>query len=92
MRQRFFVFVVAPLPEGRQFGRLDELQLLAEVQAHLGLPLAHQPLGRHHQHALGHAAQLQFAQDQPGLDGLAQAHLVGQQVANAVRLMARFSA
>ena len=82
----FFVRICvhSPLPEGGQFCRVDELKLLTEVQAHLGLPLAHQPLGRHHQHALGHAAQLQFAQDQPGLDGLAQAHLVRQQVANAV--------
>ena len=74
----------APLPEGRQLGRLDELELLAEVQAHFGLPLAHQSLGRHHQDALHPATQFQFAQHQAGLDGLAQAHLIGQQVANAV--------
>ena len=27
---------------------LDELEFLAEVQAHFGLPLAHETLGRHH--------------------------------------------
>ena len=42
------------------------------------------PLGATTSIAPRHAAQLQFAQDQPGLDGLAQAHLVRQQVANAV--------
>ena len=74
----------APLPEGRQLGRLDELELLAEVQAHFGLPLAYQPLGRHHQDALHSATQLQFAQHQAGLDGFAQTHFIGQQVADAV--------
>ena len=74
----------APLPEGSKLGRLDELEFLAEVQAHFRLPLAHQPLGRHHQDALHPAAQLQFAQHQAGLDGLAKAHLIGQQVADAV--------
>ena len=74
----------APLPEGCQLGRLDELELLTEVQAHFGLPLAHETLGRHHQDALHPAAQFQFAQDQAGLDRFTEAHLIGQQVANAV--------
>jgi len=74
----------APLPEGRQLGRLDELELLAEVQAHFCLPLAHKPLGRHYQDALHPATQLQLAQHQAGLDGLAEAHLIGQQVADTV--------
>ena len=74
----------APLPEGRQLGRLDELELLTKVQTHFRLPLAHQPLGRHHQDALHPATQFQFAQHQAGLDGLAETYLIGQQVANAV--------
>ena len=74
----------APLAEGRQLGRLDELKRLAKVQAHFRLPLAYQPLGRHHQDALHPATQFQLAQHQTGLDGLAQAHLIGQQVADTV--------
>ncbi len=72
------------MPEGRQLGRFDELELLAKVQAHFGLPLTNQPLGRHHQDALHPATQLQFAQYQAGLDGLAKTDLVSQQVTNAV--------
>ncbi len=67
-----------------ELGRFDQPERLAEVQAHLRLPLAHQALRRHHQHAPHHPAQLQLPQDQPGLDGLAQADLVRQQVADAL--------
>ena len=54
------------------------------VQAHFGLPLAHQSLGRHHEDALHPATLFLFAQHHAGLDGLAETHLIGQQVANAV--------
>ena len=57
------------------FARLD-----AEERVELGLPLAEQRLGHDEQyapHALGH----QLRDDQPGLDGLAEAHLVGKDAA-----------
>ena len=74
------LLVVAPLPECGKLGRFDELEMLPEMQPHLGLPLPDQPLRRHHQDSLRHAAQLELAQDKPGLDRLAEPHLVGQQV------------
>ena len=74
----------APLAEGRQLGWLDELKLLAEVQTHFRLPLAHEPLGRNHQDALHSTTQLQLAQHQTGFDGLAETYLVSEQVADAV--------
>ena len=54
------------------------------MQPHLGLPLPDEPLGRHHQDPLRHAAQLELAQDEPGFDRLAEAHLVGKQISDAV--------
>ncbi len=78
------LFVVAPLPEGGKLGRFDELEVLPEMQPHLGLPLADQPFGRDHQDPLRHAAQLELAQDEPGFDRLAEAYLVGEQISNAV--------
>jgi hypothetical protein len=71
--------LVACYPFVRGYARgLQELKLLPKVRAHLGNPLRHQPLGRDHENAPDEAAQLQLAQDQPGLDRLAQANLVGQ--------------
>jgi len=53
-----FIWQGTPLPERSELGGLDELKLLAEVQAHFCLPLAHQSLGRDHQDTTCHAAQL----------------------------------
>ncbi len=74
----------APGAKGCQLGGFDKAQVLAKMQTHLRLPLPDQAFGGHHQHPSHHAAQFQLAQDQASLDGLAQAHLVRQQVANAV--------
>ena len=70
------------LAEGRQFRGLDKAEGLAKMQVQLRLPLPHQPLRRHDQDALDQAAQLQLAQDQASLDGLAETHLIRQQVAH----------
>ena len=72
------------MPEGGKLGRFDELEVLPEMQPHLGLPLPDQSFGRDHQDPLRHAAQLELAQDQPGLDRLAQPHFVRQQVSDPI--------
>jgi hypothetical protein len=59
------------------------------VGLHLADPLARESRGRDDEDALGEAADLQLAQDEPRLDGLAEADLVGEQVAHAIADMAR---
>ncbi len=61
-----------------------ELELLVEVGLHFRHPLSGNTFGRDNQGSAHQSAQLEFAHDQPGLDGLAETHLVGQQVAHAV--------
>ena len=79
------VFLIAPpLPERRQFGGFNELKFLAKVQPHFSLPLTHQPLRCNDQDASRHPTQFQFAENQARFNGLAQPHLIRQQVANAV--------
>ena len=47
-------------------------------------PLRHETLGGDDQHPLHQPTELQFPEDQPRFDGLAQADFIGQQVANPV--------
>jgi hypothetical protein len=54
------------------------------VSLHLLHPLGHEALGCDDQHPLYKPAQLELPEDEPGFDGLAQAHLVGQEVTNPV--------
>ena len=61
-----------------------ELELLVEVGLHFRHPLGSDSLRRDNQCPTHQPAQLEFAHDQTGLDGLAETHLVGQQVAHAV--------
>ena len=61
-----------------------ELELFVEMGLHFRHPLGGDALGRNNQGAAHQPAQLKLAQDQTGLDGLAKANLVGQQVAHAV--------
>jgi len=61
-----------------------ELEGLAEVEAHLADPLAHQSLRGDDQRPLDQPAKLELPQNESGLDGLAQADLVRQEIAHAV--------
>jgi len=62
----------------------DQVELLAEMEPHLLHPLGHEPLGGNHRGPPDQSPELQLPEDQPGLHGLAQAHLVGQQVAHPI--------
>jgi hypothetical protein len=54
------------------------------VGLHFLNPLRHEALRRNHQHSLHQSTELQFTEDQPRFDGLAQADFIGQQVANLI--------
>ena len=51
---------------------------------HFADPLAHQPLRGDDQRPLDQPAKLEFPQNESGLDGLAQADLVRQEIAHPV--------
>ena len=72
------------LRQDGELARRQEPELLAEVGLHLLDPLRHQTLGGDDQHPLHQPPQLEFPEDQPGFDGLAQADFIGQQVTNPV--------
>ena len=54
------------------------------MRLHFLNPLRHQTLRRNHKDPLDQSTELQFPEDQPRLDGLAQTNLIGQQVANPI--------
>ena len=58
---------------------VDDDELQAELVAHLVLPLQRQARRAHDHRGAGPMPQEQLLQDQAGLDGLAQADVVGQQ-------------
>ena len=60
------------------------MEVLAEVGAHLADPLCDKARRRYNQDALGKPSDLEFAEDEPSLNGLAKSHLIGQQVADPV--------
>ena len=60
------------------------LELFVEVGLHFRYPLGGDIFGRDDQGSAHQPAQLEFAHDQPGLNGLAETHLVGQQVTHTV--------
>ena len=64
--------------------RDHEVELLVEVRPHLLDPLGHQPGGSYNKRALHKPPNLEFAKDEPGLDRLAEANLVGEQIADPV--------
>jgi hypothetical protein len=78
------VFAGGNAAVGGEVGRGEETELLAKVGLHLRHPLGDKALGGDHQGAPDKPAQLQFAHDEAGFDGLAQADLVGQEEADAV--------
>ena len=72
-----------PLQRPQVFGE-HEVKRLAEMEPHFAHPLRHQPLGGDDQRPFDQPPQFEFADDQAGLDGLAQPDLVGQEVADPV--------
>ena len=54
------------------------------MEAHLADPLGHQSLRGDDQRPLDQPAELELPHDEPGLDGLAQADLVRQEIAHPV--------
>ena len=70
-------------PRG-ELARYQEPEFLAEVGLHLLHPLGHEALGGDDQHPFDEPPELEFPEDQPSFDGLAQADLIGQEVTNPV--------
>ena len=67
---------------GGAFG-VDDGEVQAELLGHLLLPLQGQARRAHDHDALGAVTQQEFLGDQPGLDGLTQADIVGEQEVDA---------
>ena len=62
----------------------NQTEILIEMRFHLADPLAYDACGSNYEDALDQPADLEFAQHQPGLNGLAQTYFIGQQIANAL--------
>ena len=80
------------MPEGTR-AAVDDSEAEAEPRLHLLLPLDEHTRRSRDDAGLGATAQQQLAQDQPGLDRLAQAHVVGDELVYArhqQRLAQRF--
>src|SRR5690606_40784726 len=69
---------------GGEVTRDEQAELLPEVGAHLRYPLGHQALRGDHQRPPYQAPELELPHDETRLDGLAEAHLVRQEIAHAV--------
>lgn len=65
---------------------VDDREVEAELLGHLVLPLEREAYRAHDHHGPGAVAQQQFLGDEPGLDGLAEAHVVGEQQVDAGRV------
>jgi hypothetical protein len=72
------------LPQSREAFGQDKTEVLVEMGFHFRLPLQHQPSRRDDEHAFHQTADLQFSDDEASLDGLAEPHFVGKEVADAV--------
>src|SRR5262249_124735 len=59
-------------------------EVLVEMRFNFRLPLQHQPGRRDDEHALYQTADLELPDNQTGLDRLAEPHLVGKEVPDAV--------
>src|SRR5690348_3947279 len=68
------------MPVVRVGGRIESLE---ELRLELSLPLRHEGRGRHDQYATREAANGELLEDDPRLDRLAEAHLVGEDGAAA---------
>ena len=71
---------------------VDDHEVEAELLPHLVLPLQRQARRAHDDHGPGAVPQQQLLDDQAGLDGLAQADVVGEQQVRPRRTAARGSA
>ena len=71
---------------GVELAGIEVPEILTELFPHFDNPLRNKPLRRDHQHTLHQSPQLQFADREARLDGLAETHLVGQQVAHLTRM------
>ena len=71
-------------PIAGKIGGREEAKFLAEVRLHFGHPLRDESLRRDDQNAPSQAAQLEFAHDESGLDGFAQADFIGEQEADTI--------
>ena len=78
------VLALGDLADGVEVRGQKQVELLVELLLHLGHPLRGEASGAHHERSAHESARLELLQDEPGLDGLSQTHLVGQQVANVV--------
>ena len=69
-------------PHAAHVGPVHHRKAHAEAALHFPLPLQHHRRRRHHHHPLHLLAQQQLPHDQPGLDRLAQAHVIGDEQAH----------
>ena len=79
---------VEPFPQlprdvGAALG-VEQNEDLVELPPELAEPLHGEGGGRHHQGALGTPGAQEASEDEAGLDGLAEAHLVGQEPAHGI--------
>jgi hypothetical protein len=72
----------APPPQLAHQVAVDDAELEAELVAHLVAPLDLQARGADDQHGPGAVAQQELLDDQAGLDGLAEADVVGDEQAD----------
>ena len=68
------------------FVSVNQIETQGELVPHLVSPLEAQRCGRQNQDPLDPATDEQLAQDQPGLDRLAEADIVGDQEAHTGHL------
>jgi len=80
------VFLAGDLAVGGELTGVEMAEFLAKALPHFGEPLRDESLWRHDQDTLHEAAQLQLADDETGLDRLAEAHLVGEEVTHPSRM------
>jgi hypothetical protein len=60
------------------------MEMLMEVAPHFGYPLGHKSFRGDDQRALEQSTELEFPQDEPGLNGFAKADLVRQEITHPV--------
>ncbi len=74
------VLVLEEAAVGAELAGIDQPEILVEVGLHLRDPLGDEPLRRDDQRPADQPRNFSSRRIRPGLDGLAEADLVGQQV------------